>query len=151
MTLDSQRFRDVMAIWPSGVAVVAVREEGRVIATTVSALLSLSLEPPRVLVALGPNATVRPFLQPGVHFGISVLGAEQRRLAMVFADAFPVGADPFEGTAEPLVAGAASGLACSVVSITVEGDHAIVIAAVHAADASGGAPLVRYRRGYHSL
>jgi flavin reductase (NADH) len=150
--IERDRFRDALARWASGVAVVAYRSDERVVATTVSALLSLSLEPPLVLVALGPNATVRPFLQPGAHFGISILGAGQRRLAAVFADPFPVGPTPFPPAGDPLLPGAPVALACTVERLDDGGDHAIVIAAVR--DIVVGpedAALIRFRRAYHEL
>lgn len=150
--IDRDRFRDALAAWASGVAVVACRTEQRVVATTVTAFMSLSLEPPLILVAIGPNATVRPFLQPGERFGVSILGAEQRRLAMVFADPFPVGPDPFPPDGDALIDGCLLGLSCVVERVDDGGDHAIVIGAVH--DVTGGAsgaPLIRYDRRYHAL
>lgn len=150
--IDRDRFRDALASWASGVAVVACRTDERVVATTVSAFMPLSLEPPLILVALGPNATVRPYLQPAATFAISILGAEQRRLAMVFADPLPVGPDPFPATGAPLVESALLGLTCEVERVDMGGDHAIVLASVH--DVTGGtsgSPLIRHARRYRAL
>jgi flavin reductase (DIM6/NTAB) family NADH-FMN oxidoreductase RutF len=150
--IDRDRFRDALAGWASGVAIVACRTDERVVATTVSAFMSLSLEPPLILVGIGPNATVRPFLQPGQTFAVSVLASEQRRLAMIFADPFPVGPDPFPASGDPLIEGCLLGLLCTVERVDEGGDHAIVVAVVR--DVSGGAggiPLIRYNRKYHAL
>jgi flavin reductase (DIM6/NTAB) family NADH-FMN oxidoreductase RutF len=150
--IDRDRFRDALAGWASGVAIVACRSDERVVATTVSAFMSLSLDPPLIVIGVGPNATVRPFLEEGATFVVNVLSAEQRRLAMIFADPFPVGRDPFPPAGEPLIEGCLVGLTCVVDRIEEGGDHAIVIAAVH--DMSGGAagvPLIRYNRKYHAL
>jgi flavin reductase (NADH) len=149
--VDTADFKDALASWASGVSIVAFRDRGRVIATTVSAFTSLALEPPLVLVALGPNATVLPFLQPGQHFGISILTAAQRRLASVFADPFPVGPDPFPPHGDPVLPDALVGLACTVQEVRTGGDHAIVIAAVRALSRTEAQPLVRFRRRYHAL
>ena len=150
--IDRNRFRDALAQWASGVTVVAYRTDERVVATTVSAFMSLSLEPPLVLIALGPNATVRPYLQPGATFAISVLGADQKRLAMVFADPFPVGPDPFPATGAPVIDGAHIGLMCEVERVSEGGDHAVVIAVVDdAVVGARGSPLVRYGRKYVGL
>jgi flavin reductase (DIM6/NTAB) family NADH-FMN oxidoreductase RutF len=149
--LDAERFRDVMAAWPNGVTIVAIRVDERVVATTVSAFLSLSLHPPHVLLALGPNATIRPFLQPNARFGVSVLGLEHRRLATIYADPYPVGPDPFPVLGVPVIADALIGLTCTVTEVHAGADHAIVIASVQDAAAGTGLPLVRYRRGYHTL
>jgi flavin reductase (NADH) len=150
--IDRDRFREALSAWASGVTVVACRTDQGIVATTVSAFLSLSLDPPMILVAIGPNATVRPFLQPGARFGVSILGAGQRRLAMVFADPFPVGPVPFPPEGDPLIDGCLLGLSCVVERVDEGGDHAIVIGAVR--DVTGGAsgaPLIRYDRRYHAL
>ena len=90
----------------SGVAVVAIREEDRILATTVTALLSVSVDPPLLLVSLGATAQVLPFLTPDRPFAVSLLAEDQGRVASVFADSYPIGAPPFPARGEPLVEGA---------------------------------------------
>lgn len=113
--------------------------------------MSLSVEPPLVLVALGPNATVRPYLPEGAEFGISILAADQRRLASVFADPFPVGPDPFTAGGVPLINGALVQLECTVSEARLSGGHAVLTAAVSAGAVRAGTPLLRFDRAYHSL
>ena len=151
MSVDPQDFREAMASWASGVTIVAVRTEQRIVATTVSSFLSLSLDPPMVLVAVGPNATVRPFLQPGAAVGISVLGAGQRRLATVFADAYPVGEPPFVGEGQPVIRDALVAVSGNVTETRSAADQLLVIVSVSALQYGAGAPLIRYRRRYHEL
>jgi flavin reductase (DIM6/NTAB) family NADH-FMN oxidoreductase RutF len=149
--MEQKLYREAMARWASGVAVVACRHEGRVIATTVSAFLSLSLEPPLVLLALGTNATVMPFLSVAAPFGISILGGSQRRLASVFADPFPAITDPFPAADPPLLPEALVRLHCTVRETRTGGDHLVVIAAVDDVHFTDAAPLIRFRRRYHAL
>jgi flavin reductase (NADH) len=152
MAAEADEFRAALSRWPSGVTIVACRDGDRVVATTVSSFTSLSLDPPLVLIALGRNATILPFLQVGTRFGISVLTAAQRRLAAVFADPLPVGPSPFAAAGDPLVDGALVGLACTVSEVRAGGDHHIVIARVAEVVAlNDGPPLIRYRRRYHEL
>lgn len=149
--LDADRFREALSYWASGVSIVAFRDDARVIATTVSAFTSLSVDPPLVLFALGANATVLPFLQPGTDFGVSILAREQSRLGSVFADPLPVGPDPFPPEGSPLVRGALVGLGCTVRETLRGGDHTIVIATVRDAVPQDGEPLIRFRRRYHGI
>ncbi|HUH12709.1 MAG TPA: flavin reductase family protein, partial [Longimicrobiales bacterium] len=114
MSASADAFRDAFSRWASGVSIVAVRDEERVYATTVSSLASLSAEPPQLVLSLSPGAQVLPFLPEGAAFGVSILAASQRRLATIFADAFPVGPYPFGTGDPPLVAGALATLACRV-------------------------------------
>jgi flavin reductase (NADH) len=150
--VDSDEFREALSRWASGVTIVACRPETRVVATTVSSFMSLSLEPPLVLLALGANANILPFLKAGELFGISILAVDQRRLATIYADSFPVGPDPFTTDGVPLVNNAVAGLACVVNEIRPGGDHTIIIAAVqHIRFGTAEQPLIRYNRGYRGL
>jgi flavin reductase (DIM6/NTAB) family NADH-FMN oxidoreductase RutF len=149
--VELDAFRAALARWASGVAVVAVREEGRVLATTVSAFTSASAEPPLVLVALGPGAQVLPFLTEGRRFGVSVLAESQSRLASVFADPFPVGPSPFPAEGDPVIADALVRLGCRVVGAHGAGDHVLIVGLVESAALAGGAPLIRWAREYHRL
>ncbi len=146
--------RDVYSRWATGVSIVAVRDEGRVHALTVSALMPLSVEPPLLLIALGPNASVLPFLERGGRFGVSVLQAGQRALASRFADVFPAGPDPFPAEGPPIVRSCLAALVCEVDEVTVAGDHHLVTGRVKEAwvngDVDAGA-LVYYLRAYHPL
>jgi flavin reductase (NADH) len=152
MPVSADVFREALSRWASGVTVVACRHDRRIVATTVSAFTSLSLEPPLILVAAGPNATVLPFLQPGAGFGVSVLAGHQRRLAAVFADPFPVGPSPFAEGDGPVISDALLGLVCTVREVRNAGDHALVVAQVDDVPVVGTAPpLIRFRRGYHVL
>lgn len=150
--VSPETFRDALSHWASGVTVVAARDETRVLATTVSAFASVSAEPPLVLVSLGANAVVLPLLEVGEPYGISLLSAEQRKLATVFADTLPVGAPDFAGGDMPVLPDALVGLGCVVDSIVEAGDHRLVIGRVERAAIGGSeAALVYYRRNYHLL
>jgi flavin reductase (DIM6/NTAB) family NADH-FMN oxidoreductase RutF len=151
MPLEPARFREALAHWASGVAIAACRDDARLVATTISAFMSLSAEPPLVLLALGPNATIRPFLVPGVTFGVSILAHAQRRLATVYADPFAVGANPFAGD-PPVIHDALTTLACRVTQTRDAAQHLLVIAEVQATSVHHERPpLIRYRRRYHGI
>ena len=148
--IDADSFREALARWASGVAVVALREEGRVLATTVSALMSVSVKPPLIVLALGPGAQVLPYLTEGRRFGVSLLGEEQSRLARVFSDPYPVGPSPFHGDG-PVVAGAIVRLGCVVHRVDAGGDHRLVLACVESTAHAPGEPLLRWERAYRRL
>ncbi len=149
-----ERFREALARWASGVAVVAVRDEERVYATTVTALASVSVEPPLVVTSLGGGAQVLPFLEVGRPFAVSVLAEEQQRLATVFADAFAVGPSPFPADGPPLLPGALVGLTCRVHAVHPSADHRLVVGLVEDValeSAGGGRPLLYWERSYRGL
>jgi flavin reductase (NADH) len=147
-------FREALARWASGVAVVAVQDpaDGRVYGTTVSSLSSLSAEPPRILFSLGPGAQVLPFLEEETPFAVNILGEEQRRLAQVFTDSFPVGPSPFPEEGLPAIKDAHVVLECRVERLVEVVPGRLVVAVVEGARlGEPGRPLVRYLREYRGL
>lgn len=152
---------EALARWASGVAVLAVREEGRVFGITVTAFSAVSLEPPLVLVCLGRNAIVLPTLlagnQPGnaadaPEFVVNILAEDQRRLASIFTDVGPLGRDAFAAQGAPLLPDSLASLVCTVDALHEAGDHWIVIGRVRDIVTGGGrAPLVRFQRAWHGL
>ena len=147
-----REFREALSLWASGVTVVAVREEGRVYATTVTSFLSVSSEPPRILVSLGPGAQPVPFLRPGAKFVVNLLEAGQGRLASVFADPFPVGPTPFPAEGDPWLPGALACLLCATEQVIPLGGIHLVLGLVEDARFdTEGRPLLRFRRSYLGL
>jgi flavin reductase (DIM6/NTAB) family NADH-FMN oxidoreductase RutF len=146
-------FRDGLAHWASGVTVVAVREDdGAIHATTVTSFASLSAEPPRILVSLGPSAQVLPFLDLGGRFVVNLLAREQRRLATVFADPFPVGPSPFPARGDPVMEGVLVALVCRVETLLpVDGVRLVVGRVLSVLPGTAAEPLLRFRRGYRGL
>ncbi len=147
-----EALKDALSHWASGVSIVAVREGSRVHALTVSAFIPVSLDPPSVLVSLGPNAAALPFLELDGTFAISMLAADQRGLASRFADTFPVGPSPFPEDGAPIADGALAALVCEVDEMLQRGDHTLVIGRVVAAESGPeAAALTYFRRDYHSV
>lgn len=141
--------REAYSRWASGVTVVAVRDGAAVYAITATAFLPVSLDPPLVLASVGVNATVLPFLEPGTTFGISILAADQRRLAGIFADTGPLARMHFPREGDPVLAHSLATFACTVERRHDEGDHVLVIGRVRRVSAGRDAPpLLFFRREY---
>lgn len=133
--VDADLFRDAMARWAATVTVVAARDatDGRVRATTATSFAPVSAEPPEVVVSLNPSAQVLPFIEEGGVVGISLLAADQRRWARLFADSYPAGPSPWPAEGVPLLPGALAGLTCSVQAVhPTEGRSRLVVARLEA-------------------
>ncbi len=143
--------REALARWARGVAVVATRQEGTVTALTVSAFMAVSLDPPLIAVALGEQAPLTALLEEGARFGVSILAADQRRLAGVFADAFAVDRSAFAEAGDPVLDGSLAALGCSVAAVHAAGDHRLVLGAVESVRLGEGAPLLYFDRAYRAL
>jgi flavin reductase (DIM6/NTAB) family NADH-FMN oxidoreductase RutF len=145
--------RETMSRFATGVTVVStLGEDGEPLGTTASAVASLSLDPPLVLVCLARSSHTLAALRLHGAFGVSVLADGHAGLALEFAQPGPSAAwgegPPAAGvTRSPLIPDALAVLDCSVHDILPGGDHVIVIGRVLATEAPAGErpPLLSYR------
>lgn len=150
---ESILFRDAMANVASTVTVVTSIVGAQPQGATVSAFMSLSLDPPMVVVALARISSVLETIRAARVFGVNVLGSSQADVATRFARG--LSADKFAQVAwhvdagVPRIAGAPGWLVCSVVDLVDAGDHTMVCGAVDGADTKSlGAPLTYHRRTF---
>ena len=153
--MDSHRFRHTMSHLPTAVTVVTARDQaGAFHGLTVSAVTSLSLQPPMLLVCIDHDATVHDLLVNCEFFGVHVLAENQDGLARRFAERdqhrFEHHGDlsPF---GLPLLAGAVAHIDAQRGTVLPGGDHSIITAAVAWSRTNGGAPLIYNRSAYAGL
>src|SRR5437870_9520643 len=84
-TLTSDEFRDVISHFASGVTVITALQDGRPFGTTASAVASLSLEPPMLLICMNKQSDTGRAVARSKRFGVNILGADQVDLARRFA------------------------------------------------------------------
>lgn len=152
-TLDlAGDFRDAMAHLCAPVSVITATDGDRPHGTTVSAVMSLSVEPLLVAVALADNSDCLGIVRSTGTFGINILGAGQGEVAMKFATK---GHNKFDGTSwalsteVPRLDGAAVWLACTVADIVSGGDHCILLGSVREVSIDrGAAPLTYHGRRF---
>src|ERR1700756_3712602 len=77
--------RTLMRLWPHGVSVLAVDNDGDRMGVTVSSLVSLSLEPPLIGISVGKQASLYELLRSAGNFAVSMLGSGQEDIARQFA------------------------------------------------------------------
>ncbi len=161
MSVDPERFRSAMARLPGGVSVVSTRWRGADHAATVSAMLSVSLEPPIVVISLHVDSRIRDALDQVGGWAVSVLADDQGPIADWLASPgrpvvgqlarVPHHRAPESGAT--WIDGAAAWVDCRTREIVSAGDHDLVLGDVVAvregrSDAGG---LVHLRRRVHSV
>ena len=144
-----------MRRFPSGVAVVTVNVDGTLLGQTVSALVSLSLDPPLVGISIAKQAQLHELLREAGGFAVSLLAGGQEWLSQHFARSVPPiamwhGVAHHEGSeGAPLLAGAIGWLECRLWSECEVGDHTLFVGEVLAAELGEDAPpLVHVGGGY---
>lgn len=153
--LSPEGFRDVIGHFASGVTVITTTLDGELHGTTASAVSSLSLEPPMLLIAMNrTSATGQAVLRSGA-FAVNILGEGDGHLARRFAGK---GGDKFDGVevtvgdhGQPLLVDALAQLVCRVTQQVEAATHVVFFAVVHEATARPGAPLAYYRGKFGRL
>jgi flavin reductase len=150
--------RALMRRFPHGVAVLTVDAEGERLGLTVGSLVSLSLDPPLVGVAISRQAAMHELLRRAGGFALSLLAEGQDWLAQHFARGVPPialwhGIASREGAAgAPLLVGALGWLECSLTAEHAIGDHTLFVGEVLAVELGEPAPpLVHIEAKYRSL
>jgi flavin reductase (DIM6/NTAB) family NADH-FMN oxidoreductase RutF len=154
--MDRQQFFDIMASFPSGVAIVTtVDESGVPYGLTTTALASVSSDPPTLLVCLDLASRTLPVVRAQGHFVVNFMRAGRSDLCLLFAskaeDKFSRVAWRRTDTGLPLLE--QDVLAWAEVRTEREleiGDHVVLIGRADDGGAIGHglAPLMYYRRSW---
>ncbi|HKW06371.1 MAG TPA: flavin reductase family protein [Candidatus Dormibacteraeota bacterium] len=151
-------FIDVMARVPAGVVLVSTRSGDGYKGMTASSLVSMSLDPPLVVLGLDKVSATRSAILEARAFNVSVLTRSQEFIADRFAGRAPAVDSTWTTLPHrlgrnglPLLDGAAAWLECSVQAIHSAGDHDVCIGEVEAAEMGSGDPLVLWDRQFWTL
>ena len=82
----TETFRQAMRRVASTVNVITICVEGRPMGITATAMSSLAMDPPSLLVCIIRAAAVHGSMADVSHFGVNVLHRDQAELAHMFAD-----------------------------------------------------------------
>jgi flavin reductase (DIM6/NTAB) family NADH-FMN oxidoreductase RutF len=163
--IDPGDYREVLARFATGVAVVTTLEETpdgpQPWGTTVNSFTGISLDPPLVLVAIGRERSIHPIIERTNRFGVNILGEDSQALSDCFAGApSPLPRSAFcnapyaLGSAGlPVLENAIAYLSCDVERVIEAGDHTIYLGRVVETVCRDevGWPLLYFRRRYLSI
>lgn len=79
-------FRQAMRRVASTVNVISICVRGEPMGITATAMSSLAMDPPSLLVCINRAATMHASMEDVSHFGVNVLHRDQEHLAQMFAD-----------------------------------------------------------------
>ncbi|WP_406726814.1 flavin reductase family protein [Streptomyces sp. GD-15H] len=171
--VSNDEFRAAMSRLAAGVVLVTAQEPpldpddprapaGEDVGMTATAFLSVSLDPPLVLVSLREGSRMDDLLDEQPLWSVSVLSESQRHIAGRFAmkgrisDRLLFKDIPYvrgEYSGAPVVGGALATLECRTEQRVPAGDHTLVIGRVLTADVPSAAdgPLTYFRGRYRHL
>lgn len=153
--LSADEFRDVIGHFASGVTVITVEHDDKRYGSTASAVSSLSLEPPMVLICMSRESSTGQAIAAAGRFAINILTDEQDELAQQFAKKSP---DKFHGVSakagprgQPLLTDALATMECEVAEDVSGGTHTVFLGEVQSATSNEGSPLAYFRGEFGRL
>ena len=152
MAIDSMLQRQVMGRFATGVTLLTTRFDEGVLGMTANAVMSLSLEPPLVVVSVDKKNSMHECLIQGKCFALNVLRADQEEISRRFAISGP---KDFSGlrltaaeTGAPILVDAIAFVDCKLVEILSGGDHDMFVGEPVAGEVRDGEPLIFYGGEY---
>lgn len=153
-TIDPMLFRRVMGRFATGVTVVSFLRGGKPAGITVNAFLSVSLDPPLVLVSVRKRSSFIEYVQIGSRCGVNILSEQQHTLGPYFANQRARSVDvrfrSHAGT--PLLEGSLAHIVVRIVDIRPAGDHFLFIAQIeHLEHGPDAQPLIFFSGHYKRI
>jgi flavin reductase (DIM6/NTAB) family NADH-FMN oxidoreductase RutF len=156
MAIEPQELRRVMSHFATGVTVITTKDgAGNPTGLTANAFMSLSLDPPLVLISVDKSATCYSCFETNNGFTVNFLGEDQEEISRRFATK---GADKFAGlqwhlgsNGAAMIDGAIGHVACKITECHDGGDHTIVVGEIIDVSATGDRPLLFFKGKYQRL
>lgn len=159
MSVNPDAFRESMRHWTTGIAILAAQYNGLQHGMTVSSFISISLDPPKVLVSVQKDTRTHDLVIKSGFFSITILAETQEEISERFAGRTTEYENRFEGiltetlqTGSPIIVGGLASFDCKVVELLNQDTHTLIIGEVLATqEANTGKPLTYYNRSYRRL
>jgi flavin reductase (DIM6/NTAB) family NADH-FMN oxidoreductase RutF len=152
-SFDKTHFRHALGRFASGVTVITTQMEGQTHGMTANAFVSVSLDPPLVLVSLDNRSYLHKILPASGRYGVSVLAQHQQTLSNHFAgrtvEDIHIRFTTREGM--PLIEGAVAYFVVKVLDVHPAGDHTLYVGHVEHFESREDRPLLFYAGKYQQL
>lgn len=128
---DTAQLRRAFTLYPHGVMAVAAEIDGAPVGLAVSAFVSVSLDPPLILLCFDKASSTWPRLQEAPGIGVSVLAQDHawlgRQLASKSRDRFAGASFERAESGALLLDGSPTRMECTIESVLDGGDHLMVM------------------------
>ncbi len=157
--IDKQQFRDTMARLGAAVSIVTSKGEAGIAGCTVSAICSVTDDPPTLLICLNRASRNNSVFRKNGRVCVNILAAQQEDLARAFSaaekpveDRFASGAWTVAGNGCPALEGASASVECDICDISEVGSHSVFFCRVTAArTGTNGEGLIYLGRAFHGI
>ncbi|WP_042355594.1 flavin reductase family protein [Bacillus rubiinfantis] len=147
--IDQDQFKHVIGHFSSGVSIITVRNSDVNYGITASAVSSVSVDPPMLLVCINKSTGTCHAIAREKTFTVNIMNNDQKELALKFARANTDKFNDVEFTygelGNPLLSHTLATIECRVVEEVTGGTHSVFLAEVQTGKTTAGMPLVYYR------
>ena len=150
---NPREYRNSLGRFATGVTIVTALENGKPHGMTANAFVSVSLDPPLVLISLDNRSHMHRILSAAGLYGISVLAEDQRALSDHFAGRTVEGVRVrfVRRAGAVLLEGAIASFVVRVRDIHPAGDHSLYVGTVEHFEHREDKPLLFYGGKYERL
>ena len=131
---DPQHVHSALRRVAAGVSIVTAGRGDDITGVTIASLISLSVDPPRLMINLGLQSSAFPLIAHDGWFGVNILGSDQLPLADRFGTPHLSRRQKFDGVGwsrgaagVPLLQHAQAAIECEVDEIIERYAHAIIV------------------------
>ena len=156
--VSNAEFRAAMSGMAATVSLVTARRGDERIGRTVTSMLSLSINPPTILISIDIMSRLADLIAKTGGFSLALLADDQTDVADAFAgqvapeERFNTGRWSQWPSGHPMLLGAVTALDCDVIGAIETGTHVLFAGAVIEAETTeSGAPLLWQRHQYRAV
>jgi len=151
-SIDPRQFRNALGRFATGITVVTIPHDGEAHGITVNAFMSVSLDPPLVVISIDNQARAHQLLLSSSHYGVSVLNERQVHESDRFAGRPAAGRARFVTVhGFPLLPEALAHLICRITERYAVGDHTLYVGQVEYLAWQDDRPLLYFAGEYAQL
>lgn len=150
---DTRAFRNACGKFATGITVVTVEVDGEMHGMTANAFMSVSLDPPLVVVSVGKKAHMHALLAQSTRYAISILNSEQEAYSGHFAGFGPPDFTPAFTTRHhhPVIADAIAYFVTTLYAAYEGGDHTLYVGLVEYFESNSADPILYYSGKYRQI
>jgi len=153
------RFTEALSCLAATVCVVGAADQDARQGRTATAVISLSIDPPTLLVSIDRSSVLAGLIEQTEGFSVALLAEGQAEVAEAFAgklgvprsERFTFGQWDAWPSGRPRLAGAVANLDCHLIGLTEVATHILFVGLVTSVETTAASPLMWGQRRYRGL
>ena len=151
--IDPRELRNVCGKFATGITIVTTEVDGEIHGMTANAFMSVSLEPPLVVVSVAKKANLHELITQSGQYAVSILNSDQEDYSSHFAGWSPEGFEPIfdRKNDQPVIADAIAYFTTKLYAAHEAGDHTLYIGEVEFVEYNEEDPILYYVGKYRQV